>query len=80
MIQNESHIESQEKKLDSYTGGRNAGLSGSLLLIAHNFLTISTSVHETADSNSTTLANIIMSKDEIISWGKEEEATPRSNE
>ena len=43
-------------------------------------LTISTSVDETADRKATTLANGIMSKDEIISWGKEVEAIMRSNE
>ena len=30
MIQNERHIDPQEKKLDSYTGGRNAALLGPL--------------------------------------------------
>ena len=73
MIQNERHIEAQEQKLDSYTGGRNAALSGSLLLRADKLLTISTAVDETADSKATTLANGIMSEDEIIAWGKEEE-------
>ena len=80
MIQNERHIESQEQKLDSYTGGRNASISGSLLIIANKFLTISTSVYETANSKATTLANVIISEDEIIAWGKEEEAILRSNE
>ena len=70
MIQNERHIEAQEQKLDSYTGGRNAALSSSLLLRAENFLTISTAVDKTADSKATTLANGIMSEDEIIDWGK----------
>ena len=80
MIQNERHIEAQEQKLDSYTGGINAALSGSLLLRSDKFLTISTAVDETADSKTTTLANVIMSEDEIIAWGKEEEAILRSNE
>ena len=43
-------------------------------------LTISTAVYEIADSKSTTLANLIRSKDEIIAWGKEEEAILRSDE
>ena len=80
MIQNERHIEEQEQKLDSYTGGRNAALSGSLLLKADKLLTISTAVDETADSKSTKLANGIMSEDEIIAWVKEEESILRSNE
>ena len=80
MIQNEGHIESQEQKLDSYTGGINAALSGSLLLRGDKFLTISTAVYETADIKATTLANGIMSEDEIIDWGKEKEAIMRSNE
>ena len=80
MIQNERHIEDQEQKLDSYTGGRNADLSGSLLLRADKLLTISTAVYETSDSKATTLANVIMSKDDIIAWVKEEEAIIRSNE
>ena len=71
MIQNESHIESQEQKLDSYTGGRNVSLSGSLLLRAEKLLNISTEVYETADSKSTTLANGIISEDEVIAWVKE---------
>ena len=50
MIQNESHIEAQEQKLDSYTEGRNADLSGSLLLRANKFLTVYTAVYETANS------------------------------
>ena len=70
MIQNERHIEAQEQKLDSYTGGINTDLSGSLLLRADKFLTISTAVYETADSNATTLANGIMSEDYIIPWVK----------
>ena len=61
MIQNERHIDAQEQKLDSYTGGRNADLSGSLLLRADKFLAISTAVYETADSKATTLYNGIMS-------------------
>ena len=73
MIQNERHIESQEQKLDNYTGGINAALSGSLLLRAAKFLTIYTAVDETADSKAITLANGIMSEDEFIAWGKEEE-------
>ena len=72
MIQNERHIEAQEQKLDSYTGVRNAALSRYLLLRADKLLTISTAVHETADSKSTKIANVIMSEDEIISWGKKE--------
>ena len=79
MIQNESHIEAQEKKLDGYTGGRNVAPSGSLLLRANKLLTIYTAVDETADIKATTLANGIMSEDEIIAWGKEEEAILRSN-
>ena len=51
-----------------------------MLLRAKKFLTISTAVYETADSKATTLANGIMSEDEIIAWGKEEEAIMRSNE
>ena len=50
LIQNERHIESQEQKLDSYTGERNADLSDSLLLRSVTLLTISTAVYETADS------------------------------
>ena len=72
MIQNESHIEAQEQKLDSYTGGRNVVISGSLLLRADKLLTIYTAVYETSDSKATTLYNGIMSEDEIIAWGKEE--------
>ena len=67
MIQNERHIEAQEQKLDSYTGGRNADLSCSLLLRSDKLLTISTAVYETTDSKATTLDNGIMSEDEIIS-------------
>ena len=63
MTQNETHIKAQEKKLISYTVGRNMALSGSLLLIANKLLTISTGVEETADSKATTLANGIMSED-----------------
>ena len=70
MIQNERHIEAQEQKLDSYTGGINLALSGSLLLRTEKLITISTSVDETADIKVTTLANGIMSKDDIIAWGK----------
>ena len=66
MIQNESHIEAQEQKLDSYIGGRYADLLGSLLLRADKFLTISTAVDETAVIKATTLVNVIMSEDEII--------------
>ena len=80
MIQNERHIEAQEQKLDSYTGGRNAALSGYLLLRSDKFLTIYTAVDETADSKATTFANGIMSEDEIIAWRKEEESILRSNE
>ena len=71
MIQNEGHIESQEQKLDSYTGGINAALSDSLLLRDDKLLTIYTSVDEAADSKATTLANGIMSADDIIIWGNE---------
>ena len=71
MIKNERHIDAQEQKLDSYTGGGNVGLSGSLLLRINKLFTISTEVYETADSKATTLANGIMSEDEIIAWGKE---------
>ena len=63
MIQNERHIEAQDQKLDSYTGGRNAALSGSLLLRAKTLLTISTAVDKTAGSKATTLANGIISED-----------------
>ena len=70
MIQNEKHIEDQEQKLDSYTGGINAALSVSVLLRANKLITISTSVDETADSKATTLANGIMSYYDIIDWGK----------
>ena len=80
MIQNERHIEAQEQKLDGYTGGINAALSGYLLLIADKLLTIYIAVDEKADRKATTLANGIMSEDEIIAWGKEEEAILRSNE
>ena len=80
MIQNERHIKAQEQKLDSYTGEINAALSGSLLLRADKFLTISTEVYETANSKATILANGIMIEDEIIYWVKEEEAILRSNE
>ena len=66
MIQNERHIEAQDKKLDSYTGGINAALSGSLLLIDDKMITISTVVDETANIKATTLANGIMSEDDII--------------
>ena len=69
MIQNERNMDAQEQKLDSYNGGRNADISGSLLLIAEKLLTISTAVYETDDSKATALANRIMSVDEIISWG-----------
>ena len=44
------------------------------------FLTIYTAVYETSDSKATTSANGIMSEDEIIAWGKEEEAIMISNE
>ena len=80
MMQNERHIDVQEHKLDSYIGERNADISSSLLLRADKFLTISTAVYETADSKATTLANAVMSEDDIIDWGKEEEAILRSNE
>ena len=43
-------------------------------------ITIFTAVDETANSKATTLANGIMSEDEIIAWGKEEEAILKSNE
>ena len=74
------HIKAQEQKLDSYTGGINASLLGSLLIRADKLLTVSTAVDETANSKATTLANRIMSEDDIIAWGKEEEAILRSNE
>ena len=61
MILNGRHIDAQEQELDSYTGERNADLSGSLLLRVDKFLTISTSVYETSHSKATTLANGIMS-------------------
>ena len=80
MIQNERHIDAQDQKLDSYTGGRNTDISGSLLFRADKLLTISTAVYETSDSKTTTLANRIMSEDDIIAWGKEEEAILRCNE
>ena len=80
MIHNERHLEAQQKKLDSYTGERNADLSGSLLLIVNKLLTISTAVYKTADSKATTLANGVMGEDEIIAWVKEEEAIMISNE
>ena len=80
MIQNEKHIDAQEHKLDSYTGGRNVDLSGYLLLRDNKLLTISTSVYGTDNIKDTTLANKIMSEDEIIAWGKEEEEIMRSNE
>ena len=70
MIQNERRIDTQAQKLDSYTGGRNADFSGSLLLRSDKLLTISTVVHKTADIKDTILANGIMRKDEIIAWGK----------
>ena len=57
IIQNERHTEAQEQKLDSYNGGRNAALSGSLLLRANKFLTISPELYETSNSKATTLAN-----------------------
>ena len=80
MIQNERYIDAQDQKLDSYTGGRNADLSGYLLLRANKLLTVSTAVYETADSKATTLANGIMIEDEIIAWVKGEETIMRSNE
>ena len=80
IIQNERHIESQEQKLDSYTGGINAALQGSLLLRAKKLLTISTAVDKTANIKATTLANGIMSEDDIVAWVKEEEEIMRSNE
>ena len=80
MIQNERRIDTQAQKLDSYTGGRNADLSGSSLLRSDKLLTIYTSVYETNDSKSTTFSNRIVSEDEIIAWGKEEESIMRSNE
>ena len=66
MIQNERHIESQEQKLDSYNGGRNAALLGLLLLRAHKLFTVSTAEDETTYSKTTTFSNGIMSEDEII--------------
>ena len=56
MIQNEKHIDAQEQKLYSYTVGRNADLSGPLLLRADKFLTTSTAVHETYNSKGTTFS------------------------
>ena len=79
MIQNERHIDAQEQKLDSYTGGRNADLSGSLWFKSHKLITISTALYETSDGKATTLTNGIMSEDGIIAWGKEEEEIMRSN-
>ena len=73
-------LDVQEQKLDNYTGGRNADISGSLSLRADKLLTISTAVYETSDSKATTLYNGIMSEDEIIAWGKEEESIMISNE
>ena len=70
MIQNERHIEEQEQKLDSYTGGINAALSGYLLLIYDKLLTISTAADETAVRKATTMDNGIMREDDIIAWGK----------
>ena len=70
MIQNERHIDTQEQKLVSYTGGINADLSGSLLLRANKLITISKAVYKMATRKSTILANGIMSEDEIIAWGK----------
>ena len=72
VIQNERHIDAQEQKLDSYTGGKNADLLGSVLLRADKLLIISTAIYETADIKATILANLIMSEDEIIYWVKEE--------
>ena len=80
MIQNERHIEAQELKLDSYTRGRNAAISGSLLLRADILLTISTAVYETSKCKATTFENVIMRKYYIIAWRKEEEAILRCNE
>ena len=80
MIQNQRHIDTQYQKLDNSTGGRNADLSGYLLLIANTLLTVSAAVYETADRKATILSNGIMSEDEIIAWEKEEEEIMRSNE
>ena len=66
MIQNERHIEAQEQKLDSYTGRRDVALSGALLIRSETVLTISTAVYETVDIKATTLANGIMSGNDII--------------
>ena len=60
--------------------GNSMNLLGSLLLRSDKLLTISTSVYETANSKATTLANGIMSEDDIIAWVKEEEAIMRSSE
>ena len=68
MIQNLRRIEAQEQKLASYTGGMNVALSGSLLLRAKKLLTVYTAVYETADRKATTLANGIMSENELIAW------------
>ena len=70
MIKNERHKEAQDQKIDSYTGGRNAAPLDYLLLRSEKFLTISTEVDETGHFKATTLANGIISEDNIIAWGK----------
>ena len=80
MLQNKRQIDAQEQKFYSYNRGRNADISGYLLFRDNILLTISTAVNETEDIKATTLTNGIMSQDEIIAWGKEEEAILRSNE
>ena len=52
LIKNERHIDAQEQKFDSYTGGRNAALSSSLLIRADKLITISKTVDETTDKQS----------------------------
>ena len=66
MIQNERRIDTQAQKLDSYTGGRNADLSGSSFLRADKLLIISTSVYQTFNIKATSLTNGNMSEYEII--------------
>ena len=49
LIKNERHKEAEEKKLDSYTEGRNAALSGPLLLRSDKLLTYIIAVDEIAE-------------------------------
>ena len=70
LIHNKRHIEAHEHKLDTYTGGRNPALLGSLIIRANKLLIISTTVYETSNSKATALANGIISKDKIIAWVK----------